>query len=368
MTDGQLLLAVFTAFYVIECLHWMPAQAVVLSTIGSRGGWRASKPWLAGEASAAGPALAWPLPLLGGFLVADAWPVLPDVEGLVIGEGQHGAGRRLLWSDIKPVLEQRTISLAPKAKVRCASVHGARQVLAFLEEARSLSMNERNLACERWWAQSLSVPRAHASVRRWRLAARALRLPCVLVFCMCFGWLPFLYWKHSEDHFRLLIAALALLAANALIATTWRALDRRFFGTAKTGRWAHLLHLLFLPMHTIRAHDLIGLDVAAGHHPVPLASALLPDEAFKTFAAEYWRRWRFRGPSDPLQLSSVVVLPRLRACYERLGVSIAELERNPSPLAGSQSYCPCCHAQFVIQGNACSDCFGVTTIPFSRLL
>ncbi len=361
MSDGQMLLAVFAAFYVIECIHWLPASAVVLRTFLLRRGWHVARPLALTQSAREGASFAWPLPLLGGFLLVDEWPVLPDHGGLWVGEGQPGAGSWVDWGDVRPACEQSLVNVTASLRVRCTTKQAARELCAFLQAACDGDTGRRSELVLAWWRQSLSLPRARMAVRHWLLAARALRTPCMGVFVLCFLWLPLLYWMHSTDGWRLLLGGLTLLATTALVAFTWRTLDRRIFRSRHRRRWPQALHLMFMPMHAMRAHDLIGAEILSGHHALPAAACVLSKPELRRFASAIWRRWVYRGPGDPLREASAVVVPRLRECCARLHLLEADLEASPQAQAGSLSYCPSCHAQFTVREATCPDCHGLET-------
>lgn len=361
MTDGQLLLAVFTAFYLAECLHWLPLQATVLSTWALRRGWSAGRPSPHVAARGRGLALAWPLPPLGSLLTTQSWPVLPDKDGLRVGPGQLQEGKRLDWQAVAPVLDQRNLKLGQGLEVQCTSRREASLLAAFLRETAALKPARRQASIEAFWQSSLSLPRARAALRKYRLATWALRLPCLTVFLAGFCWMPLLFWQFGGSSWRVLVGFASLLALTTMVAFVWRALHRRLFPDSKGRTWGEVLHLIFVPAHTMRAHDLIGVEVMAGVHPLAAAATVLKRPALKAFASSTWSFWRFRPASDPLADTAPSVLPRIEACVLKLGFTLEELQASPSKQAGALSYCPRCQAQFTLTETACEQCGGVAT-------
>lgn len=361
MTDEQTLFVAFTLFYLFECVCWLPLSAVVLRTWAVRRGWSASQPSPLVSAGARGLAMAWPLPPLGSLLVAQPWPVIPDATGVWIGQGQPHEGKRLEWGSIHPVQEERTVKLATGMELQCTSAREAHLLVAFLHEAAGNSETERAQTIERFWRSSLSLSRARAAVRRYRLAAGSLRMPCLGALFMSFAWIPLLFWRFGGSNWRVLAGFATLLVMTTMVAFIWRHLDFRLFPDSKRKRWAQMLHLVFMPAHTIRAHDLIGAEVLAGLHPLPAAARVLKPAAVKALAAQTWLNWKFRPASDPLLPAADLVLPRLEACCRKLGLSVEDLEAAPAKQGSAASYCPRCHSQFSLTAASCGHCGNIAT-------
>lgn len=358
MTDGQLLLAVFIGFYVLECLHWLPLSSTVFHTWAVRRGWSVRTPLPMLAAPGKGVVITWPLPPLGGFLAADGWSILPDEQGLWT---TLDPVRRVRWDELAPQAEAAKVQLTKTVAVSCASPRASKRLFTFLKEVQAAQGEERRHLIEAWWESSISLPRARAAVRRYRLAASLLRWPCTLVFAICFASLPYLFWYRGGG-VEVLPAFASLLLTNGLVAFTWRWLDRRLYPQEKRLRWPQVLHLIVMPAHTMRAHDLLGLDLLAGVHPLAAAGSLLPRPQLAAYASELWRRWHFMGPQDPLAGAAPQVLPCLERLCQRLKLDKAELETVPARQPNTESYCPRCLAQFQRTGAKCKDCNGTETV------
>ncbi|MDB6119785.1 MAG: uncharacterized protein JWO08_3566 [Verrucomicrobiaceae bacterium] len=360
ITDGQTLFIAFTLFYQLECLHWLPLGSVVLRSWAMRRGWAASHPSPLVSARFKGLAMTWPLPPLGSVLVAQPWPVIPDMSGLWIGTGQAQEGKRLDWAAIHPNQEERTVKLAANIEVHCTSLRAAQLLTEFLTDATTKEDQRMDLI-EEFWRSSLSLPRARAAVRRYLLAAGTLRAPCMAVFFISFVWIPLLFWRFGGNSWSVLIGFVTLLIMTTLVAFVWQKLDFRLFPNSRRKRWTQMLHFIFMPAHTIRAHDLIGTEVLAGLHPLPAAARVLKSEALKALASHTWRSWKFRSASDALIPATAVVLPRLEDCCRRLGLSVGELEEAPPRQGAAASFCPRCHSQFSLAAATCGNCGEIPT-------
>ena len=364
MTDGQLLLAVFAAFYLAECVHWLPLHSVVFSTWTLHRGWGSSRPSPLASANGCGAAFAWPLPPLGSFLTTQEWPIIPATPGLWIGPGQLHEGKRLDWADLRPVLEQRSLKLGAGIEVKCSSVRAAELLLTFLTQTAAMEPDLRAQAVEVSWHQSLSLPRARAALRRFRLGSAGLRLPCLFVAFLAFAYVPLLYWRFGGSSLQMLFAVIGLFLLTSLVAFTWRSLARRLFPEKKDGLWGEVLHQVFMPAHAIRAIDVLGVGAMAGIHPLAAAAVVLRPEALRAFASLTWREWKHRPVKDPLHSATVIVLPQIKAFSKRIGFSIEELEAPPERQSGATCYCPRCQAQFTVAGSQCEQCGGVATVTW----
>lgn len=360
MTDGQSLFAVFTAFYLLECVRWLPVAAQVFRSWTSRRSWSLLQPlpYLAGRG--VGPAITWPLPPLGGFMVTQSWPILPDEEGLCVAPGQLQRGSKVRWPDVSLSNDKEMVRLSADVTVRCISPRAAKALVKFIASVQSAKPDERQPLIDEFWLRSLSPPAARAAVRKYALAASVLRWPCICLFMLCFGWLPYVFWWFSGDALRLGSAMVAVLVLDVVVAWTWRRLDQRIFGDA-ISRWTQVLHLIVMPAHAIRALDLIGLDAVAPFHSGVVASVLLPESKARAVASAEWRNWKYRQASmlGPEVVAQVLV--RLEACFRRLGYQVDELDAPPTQEYGSKRYCQCCHEQFVIDDARCQPCGDLET-------
>lgn len=360
MTDGQLLFAVFTAFYLLECVRWLPVAAQVFRTWAFRRGWslRQPLPYLAGRGL--GPTLVWPLPPLGGFLATQSWPVLPDIEGLRIGPGQLHSARFLRWSELNVTAEKHEVMIASGVSVQCVSARAAHDLQAVILKIQSAAPEQRAVFINEFWDDSLSIPAARAAVRRFHIAASMLKLPCICLFVLCFGWLPYVFWSFSGDVLKVGSALLSVLVLDVLVALTWRALDRRIFGD-EVSRWVQVLHLIVMPAHAIRALDLIGQDVVSRLHPLVVAAAILPETQARAVAGVEWRNWKYRQATALGADRAATVHARVEACMSKLGYRLEDLDAAPVQEPGARCYCPCCHEPFATADARCQSCGNLET-------
>jgi hypothetical protein len=359
MTDGQRLLAVFILLYLSECLFWLPHSVrACWSWTGGRA-WLLLRPSSNLAASGSGVLMSWPLPPLGGVLITESWPIIPHAAGLWVGESQTSEGRWLAWNQVEPRREQRTLLLNAETPIKCAT---ERRAETLLQQIKALQTQPNGI--ERWWEDSLSLPRARAELRRYRLASRSLRSWCLLIWMLCFLALPWLYWRYGDDLMRLGLTALMLLAAMLVIAFRWKALDQSLFPQFTSSRFLQTLHLAVMPTHSIRALDLLSVELFAGLQSVVCARLLLPDAEWRICASKEWRKWAYLGKEHALFAASRQIMGPLRTFLQNQGIQADELEAQPPREDGASSYCPRCHAAFVAAEAECRPCGGTHTLPF----
>ena len=363
MTDGQRLYAVLVAFYLLECLFWLPLGARYFwSWLGSKR-WLGRKPSVNVAANGSGAAIAWPLPLLGGFFIADSLSIIPDEHGLWIGGDQPGSGTHLAWDDITPTTEQRTVLLGKGFRIKCATERRAQKLCAFILCVATAKPSKRTSLIEGWWKDQSDVRVAQCELDRFQQARSSLIWPCNALWVLCFVWIPLVYWWRGAEHLALWVAVAGMFMLMLSIAFTWRRIDRNWFPNTTHGRWLHFLQVMFMPTHSIRALDLLSVELFDRTHPLVVGKLLQSDGDWKDLAGKEWRYWRFCGPDSEMAASSAVVVPHLQSLFGKLGVDTASFETSPAN-DGSRSYCPRCQATYVMESANCRACGNVPTIPF----
>lgn len=306
-----------------------------------------------------------PFPPLGGLLVPEPWPLIPDEQGFWLGELHPAAGTRLRWEDIDPHVDQRTIILTRRIRLTAVTPRRATSLANWLASVKSAKTSQRQKLIEAFWRRTFNLRAARAHVRQYRIAANALRWLCSLVFVLCFLWLPFVYGWFGEEDWRLPAGAVVLMLCTALIALAWRRLDKRLVPQDTSGRWLGFLHHFLMPQHAMRALDHLSVELLSDLHPLAVAKVLLPTEDLQILAAETWRHWRYRSPTDPLHEAGHTVIPRIEAACQAWDLPIGQLEEPPPRDSDAQAYCPRCHTSFTAGASSCDECGGVALVPWN---
>jgi len=350
MTDGQSLLLLFVALYLMECLRWLPARAYLI--IGSRVRWRIQRPFQPIELAASCPTLLSFLPPLQTHFFTLPWQLIPAAEGLEL----HVDERQpylLPWTEVKPEAQGRYVKLSHNQRVRCLSENHARAALKLVQTWSAMSEDERAKDFLSYAEQTLRTEPVQSLATHLANQTQLLRQLGNLIFVWTFILMVALYRWLGESVVVLWAAAGLLL----LQLTQAFFFYRRSQGVSY--RFWKALAMALLPQHAIRAADhLADVSGSVASHPLA-ARTLLTEEVWKQQARQFWKKARYR-PSATANVQSRA----LGLFLEKEGVPLSELESAPAQQADSASYCPNCQAQFQISSGLCQDCGGVTLKPF----
>ncbi|MES2505372.1 MAG: hypothetical protein V4599_01630 [Verrucomicrobiota bacterium] len=350
MTDGQSLLLLFVALYLLECLRWLPPRSLLL--LGHGSSWQARRPFQPVELAGGSPALLAFLPPLQAHVTTLPWLLVPAADGLEVRADRL---RPLLlpWERLSPRTEGRTLHLAPGHRVRCLSEEQARQAQQQVQQWIPLAQEAREADFLRHAEATLkSDPlTGHAEALTGR--TRLLRGLGSLIFLWTFGVLVALY-RWLGDDVEMLWAAGVLFVLQFTQAVVFfrraRGLPYRFWKT---------LAIALLPQHAMRAADhFCQVAMPLPSHPLA-ARSLLGNEAWKKLAAQMWKQTRYQ-PAATADLQSRA----LESFLDQQGLAVADLEPAPAQQTGSALYCPGCQAQFQAGASRCQDCGGIELRAF----
>lgn len=353
MTDGQTLLAVFAAFYLIECLWLVHARAWVAA--GMQGGaWRWLRPIDRFQIAGGAPVLLSPLPPFKAHLHTLPWLFVPrdDSLAVVLADGTEA---RIPWNMLKPRVEEHTLHLDAATSVRLPGKAAAQAWGATLDEWKALTPEKRRAAFLKLARESLDAAAAGQLITHASQQTRALRVLGEVIFFWCFGVIAIIYrWLGESTPTLAVIAALPLFT----IAQAWLFLrvTRKHALDIPYRRWK-ALGMVFLPHQAARAADAVSL--ARQHLPHPLAfHEQLDPKTFLAAARTFWRTARyFPGweTAGPLPAEAEALEKFFRA------QNLAATDYDPAPELGAHAvaWCPRCHAPFLKTDTTCQDCGGV---------
>ncbi|TDU66097.1 hypothetical protein EI77_03834 [Prosthecobacter fusiformis] len=350
MTDGQYLLLLFVALYLIECVRWLPPRSQMLTGSGSH--WRGHRPFQPITLGGRSPALLSFLPPLQVHLVTLPWQLIPAAEGLEVNlDDRHP--HLLPWEEVKPRVEGRTLHLSPRLPVRCLSEAHALQAQQQVQQWMTFSQEEREASFLASAHQSLQAGPITDLAASLSSRTRALRHLGSFIFVWTFMVIVALYRWLGEG-------VAVLWAAGALL--LWQLTQAILFYRRSQGipwRFWKTLAIALLPQQAMRAADHFA-DAAVSLPSHPLAPrALLGDAAWRLLAKRYWKQARYRSGSTAVLQSRI-----LEDYLEKEGYPVSEIDAPPAPQLGSVSYCPSCQAQFQAGAALCKDCGGVELRPF----
>ncbi|MBX7211829.1 MAG: hypothetical protein K1X78_26220 [Verrucomicrobiaceae bacterium] len=361
MTDGQLLFVVVAALYLIECVRWLPANA--LACVEGEGGcWRFRRPSANLGARGGGALLLAPLPPYSAWVVTMPWVFIPARDHLLV-RGSTGAAARIAWSKLDARADVRSIVIGGHAPVLMNCTAQAAEWTARLGEWRAMDEAGREKSFLALAARSLDSADFEKLASSLAARTRILHTTGGMIFICCFGLVSGVHAWFGEGP-RLWIALGLLLALQLVQAFLFMRATRKAVpgGGRVSHRFWKMLSIALLPQHSARAGDLLCRAVAASHHPLA-ARGLLNESAFLEEARRCWRIASYEGgshPDDALPVEAVA----LKRFFKSAGIDLASLEDVPARQAGSARWCPRCLAQFQATANECPDCPGVKLREF----
>jgi hypothetical protein len=204
-------------------------------------------------------------------------------------------------------------------------------------------------------SSTLDVRTVRERVDGWRRATGALRVDSIGMFVLVFVLAPifvrFFGWESSWPFLVLGVVVLALL-----IVGDYRAAHAELHPDGPRAPLSVLMTIGLSPASAMRAPDVLLRKLLVTHHPLVVASVLLPTADYEGVASA-WMRERRRleslAPDDAVLRSGDVIEAFIVATVEDVG----RLAGPPAPRdPGAVSYCPSCLDEFVLADGQCSDC------------
>jgi len=287
MTDGQTLLAVFAAFYLMECLWIVPAQAWL--AVGRDRVSRLLRPWDRFHIAGGSPVLLYPVP--SPQVPAMPWILVAEAAYLVLHR-DDGTRESLDWAQIEPQASEKTLRLDASHTLRLPHAADATAWAALVTAWKALRPEQRRAAFLKHARQTLSLTEAAAQSaaagKTGTLATHGL-----LILAWCFVVIAPAY-RLLGDSTRFL----TLLAALPVLTFTQAFLFLRFIKThrlAVSHRFWRALGIALLPHLSARAIDLVCDALPRKVLLHPLAWADQPSKAvWLENARTFWRRAKYR--------------------------------------------------------------------------
>ncbi len=366
MTDGQLFYITFVALYVLDGIARFPRES-----------WLFVKPWWGRRWFLKRPTEVASRLGEGYFILPTMGHFLPTGEGWWFAESNS---KRIRWVDspegsavhakVKDptrLWRDRSRLMGPANTgtwIFTSMIH-ASNVLAWLRSI--LPGNKADIVPDirARLADSLSLPRAKAALKKSRLLASQFRFTEWLLTLYIFFVLPFLfsYYQSSGLGFQLIAV---IFPFTFMMSVTWWITIGRMFPQFKKGRWFKVLPVFFLPYHTLRMPQHLCMNLTSGVHPLAMGKILLDDEGFSKMAGDFMRKLRYPlGKTIPAAEWDVHFTTCARFLIDRCDLPESVWAGEiPDHDEVSESYCPRCHAQY-LEGNAeCDVCDGLTTVRF----
>jgi hypothetical protein len=380
--DGQQILAILAILYFSEGACWLPRSAVCFSAA-----WRQYRPLRAATflRNERGGLIFFSLPPFSAPLICQPWPLCISPAGIRLGGDTSGGvqpptssgPKQFAYDEIQSV-ESRHVELLinGRAAARCASTEIARGLAESLSTILKTPPAAREGAIESILQSATDVEaiRARLALLRTQGFVLTLASTCFFVFTFVLGYLLLCVPQGVPYQSGIYFAG---LAATWLVTVTcfWVA-HRKIFPGQNRERRQRIAMMLLVPTGAMRAPATLSRNLLANLHPLAVASVLCSAETFRALAqrtllsinqlahatasgagngGDATAEWFYSRLSH--HLADVV---RLR------GLEPTELLQAPTPDPDALSYCPRCHAQFVVLSGVCRECRTATLIPFSR--
>lgn len=346
----ELILAL-AGLYALQCLCWLPGGATIfVRGFGPRAwlvsdgpGWRIVHPfpW---RATLQGSRPPWSL--RDGRL--EGWPGQSWLAGGI--RGDHGA---LLDASLLAGAEARGpwVRIAGRKLARAFTPEQAERWAAWL---RAAAASQDPAALEDALAEGvkadLSLERCAEEHRRLQTATGALRRVLGLYALAVFVGLPAgVVLRGAEPVLLYGLPAVVLLHAIALL--LYLLAHRELHPDAGPDRVEAAFSAAFYPPLLLASYHQLCVSALGGFHPAALAACFLPRSQARAFLRAELHRGA--GTRDPGALER-------RALWhlaEELDGSRDALLAPPCRVdPHARSYCPVCHAEYVVAAGACSDC------------
>ena len=359
------LLLVALAIYLSECLCLAPESAQAFR--GRRTRWRAIDPLFELPALKKVIYATGLLPAWGGIALCERFPPPLAPAGFLPQRGDDGTSA-LAFGDL--TADGPKVKQGPHIVFRAATAGYALRFVKLAQDLREASPMQREERIGKELDRLLNVSAAKRRRARYRRVERFLTLECRLLFAVVFIGLPALvYFRGSLAAIPAAIAAILLLIR---IAWLFNRVHRILYRGEGTGRHAHIVEMMLMPLAAIRAQDRLQRELFADFHFLAVARALGTRRESRELAGLALRELEFTPASDGEEDPSTVWARRAwrDAVWRHIKQEYGEPQRllapPPRKSPASISYCPRCCEEYVMAQGVCQDCSGVPLRAFGK--
>ncbi len=384
MSDLQLLFLVLGLLYLWECACWLRRGTVGVRSWLERH-WRLAHPGVLLGNQRGGFIFAHPLPPLGTLLMGNQLPLSLSSQAVLCfvsssvnpGWRPPQTGKVFLWDEVGSIeAKGNKVMRGREMILHTASPTLAAFIVLQIRHLAQLHSAEREAAIRELVRQTFDTKAIERLWQDFQNQTSSLRLLTNCLFGYLFIFAPLLIWKVGLAQCWLALL-LGLLACAATIGILFYRAHKRFFPRAEDDRFTHCLIVSLSPVTATRACDLLSRLLLETFHPLALAKVFCSEQGFRSYARDVLREIRHPGlPLCPTARAEAVAAERhgravLGQAIDDLlrltGLTPDELLQLPTPSDDScLAYCPRCGAQFTSLAGRCTDCGGMTLVPFKR--
>lgn len=376
MSDLQSLLLVIAAIYLAECLVWLPLGTLAFSAWWP-GRWRLRQPGEIGGNARGGFQWAHPLPPLGTVIYGRQLPLSFSPDGVcswnpVCLNGTRRplqVARHFHFDDIREVATRGAkVFVNGREFLKTNSESYAHFLVQNIRGIQRLPRAERTQAIARLYAAQFDSRAVRERMSQVLARCQRVRDLANLLFVSMFMITPLVIWKFGWSRF-LWELVIGLLGQAVLLALLYRRAHQALLPAATEERFTWFLTMLLAVPTAMRAHDILARRTFEQFHPLALARVLCSDESFARLARSVARDWRY--PIEPALPGEGADCRRIvewsQQAWREAGENFLretelKLDELIQPPVRSEAchttYCPRCHAQFVLAEGVCVDCGG----------
>ena len=380
--DGQQILAILAILYFSEGACWLPQSAVCFSAA-----WRQFRPLRAATflRNERGGLVFFSLPPFSAPLICQPWPLCISPDGIRL-DGDTSAGvqaatssgpQHFAYDEIQSV-ESRHVELLinGRAAARCASTEIARGLAESLSTILKTPAAAREDAIDSVLQGTTNVDAIRARLELLRTHGFVLTLTstCFFLYTFVLGYLLLCVPQGVPYQSGIYFGGLAATWLVTVICF-WVA-HRKIFSGQNRERRRRIAMMLLVPTGAMRAPATLSRNLLANFHLLAVASVICSAETFRALAqrsllsVNQLAHATAAADGNSGDSTAAWFYSRLSHCLADVvrlrGLEPTELLQAPTPDPDALSYCPRCHAQFIVPSGVCRECGNATLVPFAK--
>jgi len=383
MTDAQLLAFVLIAYYLWDCLLWVPPRTTVLVKAGKA--WRISRPLELLKRRHLEMHLLPILPPAGRVQTATHPSLSFSIEGVVAytpqapnpGNRPGQSGAFIRWDDIGSIhAKGREIHVNGLLFYKAACSVEALFTARWMQGIRKTVKGSREEVIDDYLREVFRDKAARERLEATRRPLKTMGSLSLLLFLWIFVAIPVAHWKWGLENawIPLLSTMLLLMWTQAIL---FQRAHKKAFPEADEERFVGFLSALLTPPGAIRIPDRFAREILVFLHPVQVMNLLMTREDARSHIHAVMRDLEHPiAPLCPLEDPSTceTVASFRQALRRHLVRHLAKKDWKESdwqamPEATEPvhlSYCPRCVAQYIHKEGKCEDCGGLELRPLKE--
>ena len=372
MSDFQSLIFILCALYLIDCVVWLP-EGAFLFRCSHFGRWQVVRQGWQLSLFQSHVYLAPLLPPFGRLFISGNSPVRIDPQGFWLncseheGRQGHASGSYIPFTDMVSVgCNGRKLLCNGKVVARFASPSCAKRTADLLALLKGSSEGRRKELLDAEFQRVLDTSLVQERLAVCRRAGRWLRPACHAEFGLLFIGFPAL-GELFGFRVHLVPFLLGVLALGYFISREFHRAYGVLYGTPHPSRGSVSAMLMLSPVVATRAFDQLNENAVSDFHPLAVAGAVYPREAFFSETSRYVREWRFPLPDAPSGNSTEHTAAEdwfrkhwqeaiEQFIVKNFGDLAQFLGAPPRESEECRSFCPRCASQYKFEAGHCADC------------